>query len=204
MIDRSIVYRLIGAGIIVLSAAVLLPLILDGERPAELDVQVNVTEPPAFPVVKIAPVQPVDSMSSKPQKTEKTEAKAAQDISLLPAPKKTVEPKSIAKAEPAKQILAPVKKVPAPVKKITVTEKKAVLPVERWTVQIGSFKNQTNATGLVKKLKASNYDAYSITKGSLYKVYVGPEFKRGASETTRDDIKKKFGLAGIVVKYFVN
>ena len=79
------------------------------------------------------------------------------------------------------------------------------MPVaDRWVLQIATFKSKENSVRLVEKLKGSNYDAYSLTTNSLYKVYVGPEFKRETSEKMREEIKKKFSLNGIVVKYSVN
>ena len=205
MIDRTVTYRLIGAGIMVLSAAIILPLILDGERPAELDAQVQVTTPPAFPVVDIAPVQPVDSL---PVEQLVGEEKAAEDIRLIPVPQSAKDVASISKAEStvsakseAKSEVKPETKpeVKAPVEKATPAE-----IADRWALQIATFKGKDNAVRLVEKLKGANYDAYSLTTNSLYKVYVGREFKRETSEKMRDDIKKKFNLNGIVVKYSVN
>lgn len=197
MIDRTVTYRLIGAGIMVLSAAIVLPLILDGERPAELDVQVQVTTPPKFPVVEIAPVQSVDSL---PIETSVGEDKSASDIRLIPVPQSAKDVSDISKAEStvsAKSDVKPVVKEPV--------EKTTPAPVtERWTLQIATFKSKDNSVRLVEKLKGANYDAYSLTTNSLYKVYVGPEFKRETSEKMREEIKKKFSLNGIVVKYSVN
>lgn len=197
MIDRTVTYRLIGAGIMVLSAAIILPLILDGERPAELDVQVQVTTPPAFPVVKIAPVQAVDNL---PVEQSIGEERAAEDIRLIPVPQSAKDVSSISKTEStvsAKSEAKPVVKEPV--------EKAAAVPVaDRWSLQIATFKSKENSVRLVDKLKAANYDAYSLTTNSLYKVYVGPEFKRETSEKMREEIKKKFSLNGIVVKYSVN
>ncbi|AEF54647.1 SPOR domain-containing protein [Marinomonas posidonica] len=184
MIDKRLTYRLIGAGLMVLSAAIVLPLVLDGERPPELDMQVDVSEPPAFEVVKIAPVKSVQEIAS-----EEAE-KAPQDIQLIPLAK-SVSPQT---TQPKHDAKAPVKVVKAEPKKVA----------DRWTVQIATFKSKSNATRLVEKLNKANYDAYSVTTNSLYKVFVGPEFKRDTSKKIRDDIKKEFGLAGLVVKYSVN
>lgn len=191
MIDRAVTYRLIGAGIMVLSSAIVLPLILDGERPAELDMQVQVTAPPAFPVIEISPVQPADSVSNEPvAEIEGSE----DDIRLIPLPKPSQDVKIISKPEPA-----------AKAEPKTPSEKLAPTVVaDRWTLQIATFKSKDNATRLVEKLKNANYDAYSLTTNSLYKVYVGPELKREVSDKMRDDIKKEFRLNGIVVKYSVN
>jgi len=192
MIDRTIIYRLIGAGIMVLSVAIILPLVLDGERPPELDVQVQVTSPPNFPVVEITPVKSVDSL---PMVSKITEDKSVGEISLIPVPQPAKDVKNIAKTESKtsqSEVIVPAKKA--------VAEKIA----DRWVVQIATFKSKDNAIRLVDKLKEANYDAYSLTTNSLYKVYVGPEFKRETSERKREEIKKKFSLNGIVVKYSVN
>tara|TARA_R110001606_G_scaffold155751_4_gene298052 strand:- start:10241 stop:10849 length:609 start_codon:yes stop_codon:yes gene_type:complete len=202
MIDRTITYRLIGAGIMVLSAAIILPLILDGERPAELDVQVQVTTPPAFPIVEIAPVQSVDNL---PIEQSIGEDRAAEDIRLIPVPQSANDVSSISGVESTVSAKPEVKPEAKPAAEKEPVKKSAPVQVaDRWALQIATFKSKENAVRLVEKLKGANYDAYSLTTNSLYKVYVGPEFKRETSEKMRDEIKKKFNLNGIVVKYSVN
>lgn len=204
MIDKTITYRLIGAGIMVLSAAIILPLILDGERPAELDVQVQVTTPPAFQPLEIASVQPVERLPVEPFVEEEG---AVDDIQLIPVPQPandvevpdnvsstTVAPQSTPKTTP--QVKPEVK---APVENVA-----ASAVADRWTLQIATFKSKDNAVRLVEKLKEGNYAAYSLTTNSLYKVYVGPEFKRETAEKMREEIKQKFSLTGFVTKYSVN
>lgn len=201
MIDRTITYRLIGASIMVLSAAVFLPLILDGERPAELDIQVQVTTPPAFPVVEIAAVQPIDSLTTKPSASEE---KSPNEIRLIPVPSSSKNTKTVAKTESRSDVKPAVKKTVVEKTTAKAPEKATTIAADRWVVQIATFKSRDNATRLVEKLKNSKYDAYSTTTSTLHKVYVGPEFKRDTSEKIRNDIKKKFNLAGIVVKFSVN
>ena len=201
MIDRTITYRLIGAGIMVLSAAIILPLILDGERPAELDVQVQVTTPPAFPIVEIAPVQSVDSL---PVEQSIGEDKSAEDIRLIPVPQSAKDVSSISSVEPTVSAKLEAKPEAKPAVKEPVEKTAPIQVADRWVLQIATFKSKENAVRLVEKLKGANYDAYSLTTNSLYKVYVGPEFKRETSEKMREEIKKKFSLNGIVVKYSVN
>lgn len=204
MIDNTIKYRLIGAGIMVLSAAVLLPLVLDGERPAELDRQVELPKAPEFVVQKIDPVQSLEELTVAPSRETN-----ADDIQLIPVPQATDASKTVTKL-----IEKPTAKVAPTVSETKVSETKvsetktspqvASKPAERWTLQIATFKSQENAQRLVAKLKEANYDAYSITVNSLYKVYVGPEFKREVSEKAKEDIKKTFRLNGFVTKYSVN
>ena len=198
MIDKTITYRLIGAGIMILSAAIVLPLILDGERPAELDIDVQVSKPPTFPVVKIQPVQPL--VTSKKEAVVVKE-KSAQEITLIPVAKSNKETlsSSVVEAKTVQKTTTPKAVISSPAK-VVVPEKTA----DRWTVQIATFKSRNNATRLVEKLKKDNYDAYSTTTSTLYKVYVGPEFKRDTAEKMRDEIKKKFNLAGIVIRFSVN
>lgn len=192
MIDRTITYRLIGAGILVLSASIILPLILDGERPEELDMQVQVTSPPAFSPIEIAPVQPVDSL---PIASTQDSGRDAGEIELIPVPKAAKDVSQISSAEP---------EIPTQPVKVADEKRKPAVVADRWTLQIATFKSKDNAVRLVEKLKAAKYDAYSLTTNSLYKVYVGPEFKREVSDKLRDEIKKEFSLSGIVVKYSVN
>ncbi|NLU99656.1 SPOR domain-containing protein [Marinomonas sp. UCMA 3892] len=185
----------------VLSAAIILPLFLDGERPAELDVQVQVTTPPAFPIVEIAPVQSVDSL---PVEQSIGEDKSAEDIRLIPVPQSAKDVSSISSVEPTVSAKLEAKPEAKPAVKEPVEKTAPIQVADRWVLQIATFKSKENAVRLVEKLKGANYDAYSLTTNSLYKVYVGPEFKRETSEKMREEIKKKFSLNGIVVKYSVN
>lgn len=186
MIDKTITYRLIGAGIMVLSAAVILPLILDGERPPELDMQVSVTSAPDFKPPTISPAKPIDEFHQSVVDSEVTEQVSSNDIRLLPTPK------------PARSLDNTGQS--APTKPSTTVSQDA----DKWTLQIATFKSNENAVRLVNRLKEAGYSAYSITSNSLHKVYVGPEFKREASLVMREEIKSKFNLTGIVVKYSLN
>jgi len=197
MLDKKMTHRLIGASILIVAAAIILPQILDGERPPELDVQVVVSKPPVFPEVKIAPAQSLDELpdasdSQTPELSPQvvnTDAKSAQDITLVSEAKKPVAaPTPVVKAKP------PVKQEPV----------KAPAPTGRWTVQIATFAQEDNAKRLVNKLKKADYPAYSITTNSLFKVFVGPELDRPTSEKVQADIHKKFSLKGIVVKFSEN
>lgn len=190
------------------AAAIILPQILDGQRPPELGVQVEVSKPPAFPDVKISAAQPVDSMpDSQPPKKDSSPtvsvtdskstgavpSKRAQDISLVPTNN----------AQDASKQDAPKQQVTKTSPNV-VDAKPAPKLAGRWTVQIATFANEENAKRLVEKLKKANYSAYSITTSSLNKVYVGPEFERSASEKSLADIKKQFNLKGFVTKFSEN
>ncbi|WP_133011404.1 SPOR domain-containing protein [Marinomonas flavescens] len=197
MLDKKMTYRLIGAGIMIVAAAIILPQILDGERPPELDIQVAVSKPPVFPDVKIAPAQSLDALPDSGKSdvaaisSDNTVAKSAQDISLVPATKND-------NVAPAPAVKVAQKSVPK------VKLKPAATPSGRWTVQIASFSKEDNAKRLVDKLKKANYSAYSVTTNSLFKVFVGPELDRDTSEKVQSNIQKKFSLKGIVVRFSEN
>lgn len=194
MLDAKSKYRLIGAGLLLGSSAILLPLILDGERPESLDVQISVPERPEFPEVAIAPVQPVSEMEIPDEPVD------VNSIELLPSDPETQPVKPVAK-EPVRVVSELVAKPAEPVLKVT----KEPVPIgERWTLQVATFGKQDNATRTLKKLKDAGYPAYVMTTNSLFKVFVGPELKREESEKMKQKVQKEFKLSGIVVKYSPN
>lgn len=194
MLDAKSKYRLIGAGLLLGASAILLPLILDGERPESLDVQISVPERPEFPEVAIAPVQPVSEMEIPDEPVD------VNSIELLPSDPETQPVKPVAK-EPVKVVSEPEVKPEEPVLKVT----KEPVPIgERWTLQVATFGKQDNATRTLKKLKDAGYPAYVMTTNSLFKVFVGPELKREESEKMKQKVQKEFKLSGIVVKYSPN
>jgi len=193
MLDKSSTHRLIGAGIMLVAAAAILPVILDGERPPELDVDIRVSKAPVIPQVVIKPAQPLPLVEKQIQYKK---LNMAVDTPVIKT--KDVSKKETVKAVVVKKKETVTKKAVV-VKKLEKTSKKA-----KWTLQIASFKSRSNASALVKKLQAANYPAYTITTKTLFKVYVGPEIKRTRSESLKQEIKKKFSLEGFVVKYSAN
>ncbi|OUR72567.1 hypothetical protein A9Q77_05920 [Marinomonas sp. 42_23_T18] len=193
MLDKSSTHRLIGAGIMLVAAAALLPVILDGERPPELDVDIRVSKAPVIPEVVIKPAQPLPVVEKQIEykKLNKAIDTSVKDIT-------TASKKESAKVVVVKKKETVTKKAVV-VKKLAKTSEKA-----KWTLQIASFKSRSNASALVKKLQAANYPAYTITTKTLFKVYVGPEIKRTRSESLKKEIKKKFSLDGFIVKYSAN
>ncbi|MCZ2720363.1 SPOR domain-containing protein [Marinomonas sp. 15G1-11] len=198
MLDKTIRFRLIGVVILVVISAAVLPIILDGERPPELDVNIQIEPAPTIANVKISPLQPITSLGANGDLDSQPEIK-------VESIKKDADQDRVSKhmtVEKVDVVKAPVTISPA--KSIASVAKPALQKESRWSVQIATFKSKTNADNLVKKLIKANYSAYSITTNSLYKVYVGPEIKREKAELFRDQIKKEFRLNGLIVKYSEN
>ncbi|WP_191603390.1 SPOR domain-containing protein [Marinomonas algicola] len=210
MLDKTVRFRLIGVIILVIVSAAVLPIILDGERPPELDVTIQIEAAPSIPSVKVAPLQPITSLGINDDSDSEIEPSSSAD-----EPTTNVSTSSVKKEEHSKQSDDGIFKPQVTVKATNTIRSneqsstpKSVAPTAskepRWSVQIATFKSKNNAENLVKKLIKADYAAYSITTNSLYKVYVGPEIKREKAEQFRDQIKKDIGLKGLIVKYSEN
>ena len=130
----------------------------------------------------------------------------------VPAPKK-----SIAQAE-QKVLGAPAKPgaatVPAPVPSPTAVTPPATAPAgdapmpapvdapkEGYSVQLAAFADDKGANALANKLKKAAYPAYTepltTSKGTLWRVRVGPYPSRESAIDVRDKLKSE-GYSGIV------
>lgn len=82
---------------------------------------------------------------------------------------------------------------------------KSPLEGEVWTIQLGSFNKESNATTLRDKIRKKGMRAYierSRNKGLfVYRVYVGPDLRKDDAKSTLKQLKQQFGLEGFVVRY---
>lgn len=70
-----------------------------------------------------------------------------------------------------------------------------------WAVQLGSFKNKSNAIRLANDLRAKGYKAFTQMRGNSMRVYVGPEFKQALASSLANKIQEKMNMQGIIVPY---
>ena len=79
---------------------------------------------------------------------------------------------------------------------------------EGWSVRLGSFAKQENASNLVERLQASDYKAYtrniSNSAGELISVLVGPWIDKDIAENYLVELEDQFKLAGDIVRYDIN
>ncbi len=77
--------------------------------------------------------------------------------------------------------------------------------IHAWALQVGSFKDETNALVLRDKLRASGYPAYvEVLKSSSkipYRVRIGPELDRERVNKLKQTILEKEKIQGMVVKH---
>lgn len=70
-----------------------------------------------------------------------------------------------------------------------------------WVIQIGSFKNKTNALRLVNTLRASGYRAFIQQYAANTRVFVGPETKQNSARDLAGQIENEMHLKGVVISY---
>lgn len=74
-----------------------------------------------------------------------------------------------------------------------------------WVIQIGSFKNKTNALRLVNQLRANGYKAFiqqvSTERGDGTRVFVGPENKQMIARALANRLETHMHLKGVVISY---
>lgn len=249
--------RLIGAIVLALAAAVIVPMLLESD-PKPLGEDVSVKIPPedggkfvnqlsdksATPAA-IAPApksEPAKVPAKEPGKDlarEPVKEPAKADAAPAAAPPATAAPsdsptattnvpaptKSISQAEqkvlgtPAKPAVSATASVPAPAPVTAPTAPPAAgsaaspAPAiaakdagkaatgESFSVQLAAFADDKGANSLANKLKRATYPAYTepltTSKGTLWRVRVGPYPSRETAVEIRDKLKSE-GYSGIV------
>jgi DedD protein len=247
--------RLIGAVVLALAAAVIVPMLLESD-PKPLGEDVSVKIPPedggkfvnrlsdksakpaaVAPAAKSEPVkEPVKEPFREPNKEPNKEApkadaapapasppEAAPAVTNVPAPKKsisqaeqkmlgtparpaaTASPPAVAPVPAAAPVAAPASAstasatTPAPAAATKDAGKAA--SGDSYSVQLAAFADDKGANSLANKLKRATYPAYTepltTSKGTLWRVRVGPYPSRDAAVEVRDKLKSE-GYSGIV------
>ena len=212
--------RLVGAIVLALAAAVILPMLLEKEpRPLGEDVAVRIPpvdegkfvnrlSPPEATKAPVAPAAPASTGTAEVrigQPAAESPPKPAADPAPAPA-----APKPAVAAAPATADAAPVStqevKPEVPSEPLTRSDPRptSVLPskdAEGFVVQLAAFSDDKGANALAAKLKRNGYPAYTETiqtsRGMLYRVRVGGYATREAAGTARNRLKGD-GYAGIV------
>jgi len=246
--------RLIGAIVLALAAAVIVPMLLESE-PKPLGEDVSVKIPPedngkfvnrlsdrlsdktAKPKAADAATEPAkEPAKPEPSKEDTTKAETATPVPPAPAPPPAA-PREATSAATAPTESAPApSSAPAPRKSVAQAEQKMLGPTgkppaaapapapapatvaaaaathganavsaeaakEGFSVQLAAFADDKGANSLVNKLKRAAYPAYteplSTSRGTLWRVRVGPYPSRDAAIEVRDRLKGE-GYNGIV------
>jgi DedD protein len=194
--EQNLKQRLVGAIVLVSLAVIFIPIILEGPddewtprshsipEPPQIDYRASMqlplpadtTEPAA------ASTEPADMQApAQPEQTAVTPPAPP-----IPEPEPAPQPEPVATEKPAAPEAAPASSA-------------AALPAG-WYVQVGSFSQQMNASGLRDRLISAGYDTRLQATGSTYRVLVGPSDTRKQAEQQRDKLLAKQQLKGIVIQ----
>jgi DedD protein len=225
--------RLIGAVVLALAAAVVVPMLLESDpKPLGEDVSVKIPQQDndkfvnrlsdksaktstAAPGVNSEPVKAPSKADASPAQDAAPDPKAG--VSNLPPPKSsiaTAEQKMLggpSKPSGTTSPAAPSAGPPAMPAAPPATSGSAALPapvdtakaaaMEGFSVQLAAFADDKGANALANKLKRADYPAYTepltTSKGTLWRVRVGPYPSRESAIDVRDKLKSE-GYSGIV------
>jgi len=202
--DRQLLERLIGAGVLVIALVIIVPAILDGESDDEgatgdeTAVSATDNEPRRTHTIRLdrsAQSPPVAREVAQP-----TTAKGESGGVREPA-------KPVTKAAPAQPAVKPDTATRAPPKPV---RKPAPTPVETvsvskagWAVQLGSFSSRENAQQLANEVGARGFPVFLMTLDrsgkKLYRVRVGPRESRAQAAELAERLKKA-GYSGQVTQ----
>ena len=236
--------RLIGAIVLALGAAVIVPMLLESDpKPLGEDVAVRIPAEDNAKFVnrlsdKGAKSTPADANTKSdavkvPAKSESAATPAPPEspssTTNVPAPKRSIaqaeqkvlggptKPATTAAPAPAPTAAAPVAAAPAISAPATApassgnvapsaqaeptNDATKASPREGFSVQLAAFADDKGANSLANKLKRAAYPAYTeplnTSKGTLWRVRVGPYPSRDAAVEVRDKLKGE-GYSGIV------
>ncbi len=208
--------RLVGAIVLVALGVIFIPMLLDGER--EEGFIVNGSSIPAKPAdiknIRQLEFATDDSAeaSDRPRDGHRTGGSGIRipidersaplsAVGKEPAPaNKEKTSKAKADQEPSAQAEQPLSSTNA--KKETLS---AVPAIRAWAVQVGSFKQKSNALKLRDRLRKQKYKAFIEGMQSnaqlIYRVRLGPYVSRASAEQARDSLQTRQKMKGLVVRH---
>ncbi|WP_448564548.1 SPOR domain-containing protein [Thalassotalea ganghwensis] len=214
--------RLVGTVIVAALAIIFLPDILDGEKQTYQEEFDKIPSPPSAKfssstptfdeskLVKLADEDVVDEAALDDDENYRNDADAEQDVGSLNDSNTEHVSETLKVSALAKEQF--IESSPADDDVIVESEKqtspslpeKAVVE-EAWVIQLGSFRHQKNVDDLLAKLKANGYTAYSrpikTRKGTLTKVFVGPELIKSSLEKKIQPLKKLTNVEGKIARF---
>lgn len=212
--------RLVGTSIVVVSAIIFIPNILDGEKVHFKDGFKAIPERPEFTTIEIK--QDIDARAALAPEIksetiydevaidagEYTEAQtndqmATQDT--LEAPSEDIaEQVSTQTAQVAEQVTSQPKVVAAKAQPLKRSETSNLTSMA-YVIQLGSFSHKANVEALMKKLKKAGFTAFTrpvkTPNGELTKVFVGPQLDKAGLEAKLPELEKLTSLKGRLTQF---
>ena len=195
--DQNLKERLVGAAVLIILAVIFIPMFLSDVPITDGRItETNIPEKPEVFSSRIVPLGTGPENISR-QGTPDTSANAG-------SPATTTEPAESPQTRVDTHQTTKAETEPVTVVKEAAKDSSAV-GLTAWVVQLGSFSSEGNAQSLNKQLREQKYPAFVeplIQENKvIYRVRVGPELRRSNAEKLQQEIKKKLGIDGILVKY---
>lgn len=206
-LDQSKTQRVVGATVLVIAAAVILPVLFDGQGSYELPLESRIPTAEPFPevprVIAERPVIAADSGQLGVEPDVEPVSSLSDEVPVaVDDPAATVV---LGAAAPGARISGTATPSPAAAPDIVPPVLDSAGLPQGWSVRLASFSSEANALALVERLQARGHRAYTrqITsaQGPLIAVFVGPGVDRATMLQLQSQLQEEFQLSGMVVRY---
>jgi cell division septation protein DedD len=209
--ERQIKHRILGIFVIIGLVILLLPLFHTSHKELAAD---STLKTPPFPDQAIQVTE--SALETVPENPPITTDPKSKDKDLFNALRPSIVSNTIYSKLPTKKVSAEISKED-PLKTTHLKPLASIIKNEMandesltklnssvWVIQLGSFKNKTNALRLVNKLRANGYKAFiqqvSAVSGGT-RVFVGPEHKKTLAHALASRLQNEMHIKGVVVSY---
>jgi len=208
--EQTLKQRLIGAIVLVSLAVIFIPIILEGPDDEWTPRSHSIPQQPQMDY------RADMELALPPETSAVEETVAAEEVISA----EQLEPDTVQlEPEPARDVVSPatvpekapelVKTAPEPAAPPVVKETVPAVPdtpvLKGWFVQVGSFGQEMNASGLGERLTAAGYQVQLQTvelgKKHAYRVLIGPSRSRAEAEKLAAKLMSGQQLKGMVIEY---
>ena len=201
--DKRTRQRIIGIVLLLVLAAVLAPFVFRSPEQIRNALDMQIPDQPEMTAVNVEPVvsEKMENAAAERIQSERQEVQETAEEQLQTEAGSTEKSAGVAREDSESEPLVDDAPVPPPV----APDDGPVLA--GFVVPGGSYSSADNAAGVVDKLKAAGYRAYSETDSHqgkvVHRVMVGPEIHKKDAERTRQQLAddSRFGFKGLVRIY---
>jgi len=202
-VDKRTRQRIIGIVLLLILAAVLAPFVFRSPEQIRNALDMQIPDQPEMTAVNVEPVvsEDMESAAAERIQSEREAVREAAEEQLQAGADSAEESDDVAREDSQNEPVTDDAPVPPPAD----PDDGPVLA--GFVVQVGSYSSADNAAGVVDKLKAAGYRAYSETDSHqgkvVHRVMVGPEIHKKDAERTRQQLAddSRFGFKGLVRIY---
>jgi DedD protein len=195
--DKNVTRRIIGVLVVIALVIIVLPLAVNDHKPQV--VHTAEIKAPPFP-------EPKNEIATIPTTVVVAENKPQQNpVVAVPIANTDVlktKVTVVAKVLPVTPVIT-APKLQATKAVVSEPTNLSNLKKPAWVVQLGSFKNESNAIRLMNMLRTKGFKAftYKTKHNDQTCVYVGPEFKQVTASALANQINHEVSMRGMIVSY---